>query len=114
MKIVLLSALMAVGLGASLGSAMPTDTRARYESEDKELGILYNKLIAKLLQCKPTAVKRLRISERKWIEFRDAECGFEEQADPTGHYKVACLERLTLQRIETLKSVLEGVEAECQ
>lgn len=109
------AALIFLGLGAGDCFAMPTDARARYEEEDKRLGELYRTLIARLRKCRPELVAPLRASERKWIDFRDAECAFQERAEPTDLYKVKCLEHLTLQRIETLKKTIEAVEgAECE
>jgi uncharacterized protein YecT (DUF1311 family) len=90
------------------GSAMPTDTRARYEEEDKTLGEAYKKLMSRLKKENPAAAVSLRASERKWIEFRDLECKFHGEAlANAGIPAVNCLEELTLQRIKTLEHVGE-------
>jgi uncharacterized protein YecT (DUF1311 family) len=90
------------------GSAMPTDTRARYEEEDKQLVEVYKKLLARLKNENPAAAASLRAAERKWIEFRDLECKFRrETLANAGIPAVNCLEELTLQRIKTLKQVRE-------
>lgn len=105
--------LAAVMACASASPAMPTDTRIRYEEATQELDKLYQTLMARLKKTNPPAAVSLRVSERKWIEFRDLECKFQGEAlSVAGIPAVTCLETMVLQRIAALKKVTEILDIE--
>lgn len=76
-----------------------------YQAADKELNTTYNELMARL---DDDSAGLLKTSQRAWIKFRDAECNFVSGRTSGGSInsmvKTSCLEDLTEQRTEMLKS----------
>ena len=81
----------------------------RREQADMEMNTLYKEQI-KYLRTAPK--KRLRDSQRSWIIYRDKTCHYEsgpreESGSIWPMENNLCLEKLTKQRIEILKSYIE-------
>jgi uncharacterized protein YecT (DUF1311 family) len=78
---------------------------ADYQKADQQLTALYAKF-------KPIPPK-LRLAERAWITYRDAECDFAGDSEQGGSMQPmiisGCLTTLTKERIETLKGDLAGL-----
>lgn len=85
---------------------------AGYKKADKELNLVYNKIIKKLNE---TDKKSLIESQRAWIKFRDLNCKFisQDPGDGGGPYenkmKLDCLIQATEQRTKELKNWAEGI-----
>lgn len=80
---------------------------ADYKKADKELNLVYNKIIKKLNE---TDKKNLIESQRAWIKFRDLNCKFisQDPGDGGGPYenkmKLDCLIQSTIGRTKELKN----------
>lgn len=92
------------------------EARSRYELADKELNEIYKEI---LVQYKSDTlfIKNLKISQRIWLKFRDAELKMKYPDREVGYYGSVhpmCvanyLEQLTSTRVNTLKKWLEGAE----
>jgi uncharacterized protein YecT (DUF1311 family) len=86
-----------------------------YWIADKELNEIYQKIL-KEYHSDTIFVKNLKAAQRIWITFRDAELNLKYPKKQTGFYGsihpvcvAGYLEKLTRQRIETLKIWLEGI-----
>ena len=97
-------------------SDLNRDAENSYEAADKELNNVYKKT---LTEYAPDTlfIKNLKISQRLWIEFRDAEMAMKYPAYGASHYGSASAmcwliyeEQLTRERIKTLMQWLDGIE----
>lgn len=77
-----------------------------YQATDDELNEVYQALVSKL-DNNSTSLERLRVAQRAWINFRDAECAFESSAVEGGSaqpmVRYGCLETMTKARTERLQ-----------
>lgn len=84
-----------------------------YQKIDAELTAIYKKLSE---TAKDEQRNMLQTSQKKWIEFRDADCKFLSSGVEGGsaHSMILsnCLASMTESRIETLKSVLNCEEGD--
>ena len=96
-----------------------------YEAADDDLNALWPDVVAQaramdeanadLIRERgvPTTVEALRSAQRAWIAFRDAECSYEAYQAFGGTMQPMlgslCLERLTRERIATLKTLLDAL-----
>jgi uncharacterized protein YecT (DUF1311 family) len=83
-----------------------------YKAADSGLNQRYSE-ISKVLQ--PDDLQRLKVAQRLWIQFRDATCTAESNLYNGGTASApaysACLEELTRQRTEDLKTIYSWVIA---
>ena len=83
-----------------------------YKAADSELNKRYTQ-IAKVLQ--PDDLERLKVTQRLWIQFRDATCTAESDLYTGGTASTpawaACREELTRQRAAELKTIYGWVIA---
>jgi uncharacterized protein YecT (DUF1311 family) len=110
------------GCEGTSGSARGACLAAAYQAADARLNAVYARLRAGLLRERPlTAEIRqhnpdiryrdelLLASERAWLRYRDAQCGFEAaRAGPASAdaARTACLVRLTRERTSSLRGTL--------
>ncbi|OBA00392.1 hypothetical protein ADS46_11330 [Halomonas sp. G11] len=98
---------------ADTGCANPTTQLAltecsaqAYQSADDELNEAYQSLVSKL-EASPATLEKLRVAQRAWISFRDAECTLESSGVEGGSaqpmVRNGCLATLTKQRTERLR-----------
>lgn len=88
----------------------------KYLKADKELNDVYQKILKDYKQ--DTAfIKNLKVSQRLWVQLRDAEMKVKYPDRPEGYYgsvQPMCwsiyLTQLTQERINTLREWLEGTE----
>ncbi len=84
-----------------------------YQAADKELNTTYDEIMGRL---DGDSKDRMKTAQRAWIRFRDAECEFVSGPTSGGSansmVKAGCLERLTQQRTETLKSYSQCEEGD--
>lgn len=87
-----------------------------FKKADKELNVIYKKILSEY-KSDPAFIKNLKVSQRIWITFRDAELNMKYPEREPGWYgsmQPMCvssyLEKLTRARIKTLKEWLQGVE----
>lgn len=87
-----------------------------YKKADKELNNIYQKILTEY-QTDTAFIKNLRISQRIWITFRDAELKMKYPDREQGYYgsvQPMCesdyLAQLTSDRVKTLKIWTEGIE----
>jgi uncharacterized protein YecT (DUF1311 family) len=87
-----------------------------YKKADKELNDIY-KTILNDYKSDTIFIRNLKASQRIWITFRDAELKVKYPETEPGHYGSVypmCvsiyLERLTRERIKTLKEWIDGIE----
>jgi len=86
-----------------------------YQKADAELNKIYQSILAEYKQD-ATFLENLKISQRLWIKFRDAEVKmkYPEPREYYGSIYQVCisnyLETLTRKRVNTLKVWLDGVE----
>ena len=88
----------------------------KYLKADKELNDVYQKILKDYKQ--DTAfIKNLKVSQRLWVQFRDAEMKVKYPDRPEGYYgsvQPMCwsiyLTQLTQERINTLQKWLDGTE----
>ncbi|GGE46332.1 uncharacterized protein YecT (DUF1311 family) [Pedobacter psychrotolerans] len=84
-----------------------------YEKADKELNLVY-KQILKEYAAQPLFINKLKITQRLWVQLRDAELGARfPETDKYGSVQPTCeagyLEQLTRERIKFLKVWLNGI-----
>jgi uncharacterized protein YecT (DUF1311 family) len=81
-----------------------------YRAADRGLNQTYSR-ISKVLQ--PDDLERLKVTQRLWIQFRDATCTAESNLYNGGTASApahsACLEELTRQRAADLKTIYVAV-----
>ena len=79
-----------------------------FARQDKSLNAVYAKLVAKL---EPDRLEALRKSERLWVQFREAQCGYEATADAGGTMAPVvhedCMMRMTFERTKVLQHLLD-------
>ncbi|WP_172117613.1 lysozyme inhibitor LprI family protein [Halomonas hibernica] len=77
-----------------------------YQAADDALNEAYQALIGRL-ENNALSLEKLRVAQRKWIDFRDAECAFESSAVEGGSaqpmVRNGCLEALTKARTQSLQ-----------
>jgi len=85
-----------------------------YEKADKELNSVYQQILTKS-KSDTAFIKNLKVSQRIWIKFRDAELKIrfpDREPEYYGSMYPMCvsmyLEKLTKERIATLKEFLDG------
>lgn len=88
-----------------------------YKTADKELNNVYRQILKKYKKA-PQFLAKLKVSQRLWIKFRDAELEMrfpaENKKQTYGSVYVNCaenfLKEMTIQRTNTLKKRLEEVD----
>jgi len=87
-----------------------------YKKADKELNEIYKSVLAEY-KVDTIFIKNFKASQRIWIMFRDAELRVKYPVTEPGYYGSAnpmCvsiyLERLTRERIATIKEWADGIE----
>lgn len=87
-----------------------------YKKTDKELNSIYQKILSEY-KNDLVFIKNLKIAQKTWIQFRDAEMKMKFPERDKGYYgsvEPLCfsnhLEHLTKERIKTLKTWIHGVE----
>ena len=111
--------LLVISLPAIAQNQQELNTEAynSYKKADKELNRVYQHVLTEYGSLDSVFVKNLKISQRIWITFRDAELKMKyPETDPNayGSSHSMCLsiymEKLTKERIKTLKVWLEGIK----
>lgn len=82
---------------------------------DEELNALYKEQVERL---SPKTQKRLRLAQRSWIAFRDADCRYragprEESGSIWELQYLSCMTKHTTRRIEDIKGYLACTENGC-
>ena len=97
---------------------MNEEAAKNYAKADKELNNVYTKILEEYKED-TTFIKYLKVSQRLWIQFRDAEMNMkypEAEGDPNYYGSVFPMcwsiyeEELTRERIKKLKVWLEGIK----
>ena len=95
---------------------MNTNANAKYQEADKKLNTMYQEILKEYVSD-TTFIKNLKIAQRIWIQFRDAEMKMKYPDRPAGGYgsvQPMCwaeyLTQLTEERITTLKEWIDGIE----
>ena len=106
---ILIIILFVNNLNAQTQAEMNTTAINDFKKTDKELNLVYNKLLKILSQEE----KKLLIKAQKdWLKFRDSHCEFEilefEGGSIQPLIKYTCLEDQTKKRIEDLNSAIEN------
>lgn len=93
---------------------MNTDAGAKYQAADKKLNILYQEIL-KEYAVDTAFIRNLKVSQRIWIQFRDAEMKMKYPDRPDGYYGsvfpmcwAEYLTQLTQERINTLQEWHDG------
>ena len=110
MKILL--ALLLLSATAAFGQTqaeMNQQAAADFRKADTQLNAIYGKVKAAL---DAEAQEKLKVAQRAWITFRDAEADLQADATARGGTMAPCLyngvrQQLTETRIEELKALLE-------
>ena len=107
---------MAVSATAQTQYEMNMEAAAEYQKADKELNKVYEEII-KRNTADTAFIRNLKISQRLWVQFRDAELKMKYPEREKGYYgstqplcEYEYLEELTKERITRLKQWLEGNE----
>ena len=97
-------------------SEMNKNENIAYQKAEKEINTVYQKILIKYKEDK-AFIENLRISQRLWIQFRDAEVNMKFPNNTPGYYGSIypmCvsnyLTQLTRERTKTLKIWLIGIE----
>ena len=87
-----------------------------YKQAEAELNKIYQQIL-KEYSADTSFISHLKAAERLWIKFRDAELLMKYPPQETGYYgsalpmcQASYLEKLTRDRIKTLKVWVEGIE----
>src|SRR5262249_47342290 len=84
-----------------------------YKKADAELNALYRQITGRL-KDNQTTTKLLVATQRAWVAFRDAECGFSASGvaggSAYGMILAICLAKLTDKRIDDFKNYLNCAE----
>lgn len=84
-----------------------------HQRSDREMGWVYNSLIAAMQGFEPEDVPRLRAAQRAWIAFRDADCEVAQFRDRGGReeliYQAECLILRTQSRTSELNHWLKSL-----
>ncbi len=100
---------------AQTQAEMTADAGGRYLKADKKLNEVYQQIL-KEYSSDTGFIRNLKISQRIWIQFRDAEVSVKYPDRPEGYGSVEpmCryeyLEELTQDRIKTLQEWIDGIE----
>ncbi len=79
-----------------------------YQEADKKLNAVYSRLFALEFEGK----EQLRLAQRAWISFRDAECEYMDYRGTMSNFlKLMCLEKWTLRRTEELEAHINDVQS---
>ena len=94
-------------------TAMNMDAGSGYQKADKELNMVYQKIL-KEYAAQPLFVKKLKVAQRLWIQLRDAELAAKyPKGGSYGSVEPMCeslyLESLTRERTKFLKIWLTGI-----
>jgi len=93
---------------------MNQDAQAEYKKVEKEINSIYQKIL-KEYSSNTEFIKKIKVAERLWIQFRDAEVGarYPEERENYGSIYSTCvytyMTQLTQERIKTLKQWLTGI-----
>ncbi|WP_193213844.1 lysozyme inhibitor LprI family protein [Luteolibacter marinus] len=87
---------------------MNAEAAAAFEKADKELNQVYVKVMREL---DDESKQRLKVAQRAWVAFRDAEATFRADAEARGGSMWPMIHegirgRLTAQRVKSLKELL--------
>jgi uncharacterized protein YecT (DUF1311 family) len=92
------------------------EAQESYKKADKDLDDIYNTILCEY-KSNTIFIKSLKASQKIWITFRDAELKVKYPDTDSRHYGTVypmCvsiyLERLTRERIKTLKEWIDGIE----
>ena len=95
---------------------MNKEANESYKKADKELNDIYKTILSDY-KLDTAFIKNLKASQRIWITFRDAELKVKYPETESGYYGSVypmCvsiyLEKLTRERIKTLKEWIDGIE----
>jgi uncharacterized protein YecT (DUF1311 family) len=95
---------------------MNRDANESYKKTDKELNEIYKTILSEY-KSDTVFIKNLKASQRIWVAFRDAELKVKYPETDTRYYGSvypmcvsSYLEKLTHERIKTLREWTEGVE----
>lgn len=101
---------------AQTQSAVNTGKQQSFASADKELNAIYQKILQSY-KTDAAFVKNLKVSQKIWVQFRDAEVKMKYPDRAQGYYGsslAACradyLTGLTNDRIKTLRVWVDGIE----
>jgi uncharacterized protein YecT (DUF1311 family) len=117
-RYILLMALLVSSVAAVLGQTEQTmneQAARKMNKAEEELNLIYQKVVKEYAQDTAFIVK-LRISQRIWIQFREAELNMKYPGNPMDYGTIwpMCFasykEQLTRDRIKTLKQWLDGEE----
>ncbi|MDO1451774.1 lysozyme inhibitor LprI family protein [Rhodocytophaga aerolata] len=96
-------------LSAQTQLEMNEEAYNNYKKADKELNLVYKKLLGSL---NPKEKSLLIQAQRSWIKFRDSHCDFAAEEFDGGSIQpmvwATCLEEKTKARIEDLKASLQS------
>lgn len=85
-----------------------------HQRSDREMGRIYNALVAAMQGFEPEDVPRLRAAQRAWIAFRDADCEVAKFRDRGGReeliYQAECLILRTQSRTSELNHWLRNLK----
>jgi uncharacterized protein YecT (DUF1311 family) len=119
MKIVTLFFVLSLITSLSAGQTqleMDAEASQKYTKADQELNITYQKILQEY-KADTAFIRNLKISQRIWIQFRDAEMKVMYPDRPQFYYGSVLpmcwsmyLAQVTAERIKTLKVWLDGVD----
>lgn len=94
-------------------TAMNMKAGSGYEKADKELNLVYKKIL-KEYAAQPLFIKKLKVAQRLWVQLRNAELAAKyPESGSYGSVEPMCesiyLETLTRERIKFLKIWLTGI-----
>ncbi|ADB36800.1 lysozyme inhibitor LprI family protein [Spirosoma linguale] len=97
-------------------SSLNNEQLQTFQQADKALNSVYQKIL-KQYSADKEFIKNLKIAQRIWVQFRDAEVSMKYPARPAGYYgsaqpmcEAAYRTELTQQRTRTLTVWLTGIE----
>jgi uncharacterized protein YecT (DUF1311 family) len=80
----------------------------RFERADRQLNVLYKRVLAQLPADRRTLVVK---AQRQWLLYRDAHCAYYDKAYEGGSMQpmvvALCKEETTLSRVKELENLLE-------
>lgn len=101
---------------AQTQSEMNDAAAKSYDRSDKKLNNVYQKVLTQY-SSDTIFIKNLKISQRLWVKFRDAEVKMKYPDRADNYYGSSLpmcysnyLEQLTNERIKTLKEWIEGIK----
>ena len=115
-SLLLLSAFICFTISGQTQTDLMNKQSDSYVKADKELNSVYQKILAEY-KLDTAFIKNLKQAQRIWVEFRDAEVRMKFPEREPGYYGSsrplcigAYLEKLTIDRTNTLKQWLNGAE----